>query len=100
MNCIYCNLPCLQFSPTSIGHRCSPCQASFYFFNKKLNSVDLEYKDKNRTYMVNLLFYSQTSVVSYTTLNNNIVILAETKSILNITPQNIKDKMKLYMVFS
>lgn len=100
MNCIYCNQLCKQFAPYSIRYKCISCKTNFYIYDNQMNSIDIEYKDENRTYLVNLLMYSNTSVVSYTISNSNIVILAEVNRILNITPQNIKEKIKLYMVFS
>lgn len=110
MNCMYCKLPCSKWSNKSEHFRCIPCEASFYMKDNELNSVDLFHQIGEKRYTVNLLYYCNKSIISYTQPvawvtssglePNSFGTLLEVNNILPITPRNFRDKLKTYLLFS
>jgi hypothetical protein len=99
MNCIYCQQPCKPYI-YSAGSRCEPCNvdywhhSDFYCANIRLQGGD--YYNNETMYLQFTLppFKPMARIVSNSTVHLTFDYMP------NINPQNIKDKFKLYLLFS
>lgn len=95
MRCKFCNQ---QTVYAHSGNCCIPCNTDYYPDTKYANIrlPTIHYWDFTKPYVQFSL--STNDKFSRIVLANK--ILLEVDFIMNITPQNIKDKLKLYLTFS
>lgn len=92
--CHYCSHPC-NGGNFNVKWNCQQCKATFYWYAEHTDT-ELEYTIKNEEYLIILdRKYNRTTLTTLFDLN----IIAVFNGILNITPSNIEDKLKIILTF-
>lgn len=86
MNCSFCSKQCGEFGDM---HRCMQCLVNYY-----KNHISISTRIKNKTFVV--VLYDNKTYIGSTTIPD----MFEFDYRLKITPQNIKEKISSYLLFS
>lgn len=99
MKCIYCNQQCTPYMYED-GRRCVPCNVE-YWYNPDYNYMNIrqpggDYYNNHTPYVrMNLPPHNpRARIISSSD------VLAEFNYIPNINPQNVQEKIKLFLLFS
>ena len=92
-NCLYCNRQNIRIR--SIAH-CNPCNIDYYIDSEHAN-MRLQ---NAHSYTIPYFQFSLNHNNPWSKIILGAKILLKVNAIMNITPQNIKEKLKLYILFS
>lgn len=97
MICRYCNNQ-TNLPEDDYHNRCIPCKVDYFNTTWGGNgeiAINLNAEIKGRNYILQLRQYHPTAPARII-IGNNIINLS---TVPNVTPKNIKDKLKLYLTF-
>lgn len=97
MNCKYCSNKC---SDWVFSHICYFCKARYYINNaNNIYTIEIDCKVKEKTYTVSLNLKNKESTIYDKIENGKSKKIYKTNHILEITPANIAEKLKTYLLF-
>ena len=86
-------------------HGCQKCNTIFTINNKTQEIINVSFvlkENPDNTFLIELNYLRNTTTIRSVPLSysEDIKVVFSVNSILNITPQNFKDKIKTYILFS
>ncbi len=101
LKCKYCNKFCFKQYRDSLQQcwHCKQCNVDFYTSKNNIQTIKfVTVKENDKYYRIWVSFkYNETSI--YLINNNGTNIVTRFNNIINFTPNNLKNKLKTYLLF-